>query len=124
MSENVHFKILEMAQLQMLGLNNKEIADKLEVCPKTVSRWKASPMFIEEYEALKAGLYEKLRVRVLQEVLGVLDDFAINRNKGYHYQTQLNAALCFLKTVKIDQLILSPTKSVVQTAGEGACNNP
>ncbi len=116
MSENVTHKILEIAQLQLLGLNNKEIADKLEICERTVYRWKTSPIFIEEYAALKAGVYEKLRMRVLQEVLGVLDDFAINRKKGYRYQTELNTALCFLKTVKIDRLLVSPTKSAVQTA--------
>lgn len=121
MSENVTQKILEMAQLQLLGLNNKEIADKLEICERTVYRWKTSPIFIEEYEALKAGLHEKLRVRVLQAVMQGVDD--MEEYRGACRRDNARQAMEFFKIIKLHQLIAEPQRTGVGVQ-EVDCNNP
>jgi DNA-binding transcriptional regulator LsrR (DeoR family) len=105
MSRKLHAKQRRAAALLASGMQQREIAGRLNMREETLSRWKKIPEFKQEYDRLMDIMAEEMRQQLLS--MGALAMQSVNealRTRDQGGQTAINV----LKLFGIGQL-LRPT---------------
>ena len=111
------------AELLVYGATNKEVADQLDVCEKTIMRWKKRPEFMEELDRQYEVAKNKVDNRIMKFSNQLLQNILDLSRSAKSEKVRLDASIYLLNKIgrlalqfqkwKLKQLLLLKLKKKI-----------
>ena len=108
------------AELLVYGATNKEVADQLDVCEKTIMRWKKRPEFMEELDRQYEVAKNKVDNRIMKFSNQLLQNILDLSRSAKSEKVRLDASIYLLNRLalqfqkwKLKQLLLLKLKKKI-----------
>ena len=111
------------AELLVYGATNKEVADQLDVCEKTIMRWKKRPEFMEELDRQYEVAKNKVDNRIMKFSNQLLQDILDLSRSAKSEKVRLDASIYLLNRLAGAPISKVETKTVITPETEKENNN-
>ena len=107
----------------MYGATNKEVADQLDVCEKTIMRWKKRPEFMEELDRQYEVAKNKVDNRIMKFSNQLLQNILDLSRSAKSEKVRLDASIYLLNRLAGAPISKVETKTVITPETEKENNN-
>ena len=107
----------------MYGATNKEVADQLDVCEKTIMRWKKRPEFMEELDRQYEVAKNKVDNRIMKFSNQLLQNILDLSKSAKSEKVRLDASIYLLNRLAGAPISKVETKTVITPETEKENNN-
>lgn len=111
------------AELLVYGATNKEVADQLDVCEKTIMRWKKRPEFMEELDRQYEVAKNKVDNRIMKFSNQLLQNILDLSKSAKSEKVRLDASIYLLNRLAGAPISKVETKTVITPETEKENNN-
>lgn len=111
------------AELLVYGATNKEVADQLDVCEKTIMRWKKRPEFMEELDRQYEVAKNKVDNRIMKFSNQLLQNILDLSRSAKSEKVRLDASIYLLNRLAGAPISKVETKTVITPETEKENNN-
>jgi hypothetical protein len=111
------------AELLVYGATNKEVAKQLDICEKTVLRWKKRPEFIEELDRQYEVAKNKVDNRIMKFSNQLLQNILDLSQSAKSEKVRLDASIYLLNRLAGAPISKVETKTVITPENEKENNN-
>ena len=111
------------AELLVYGATNKEVADQLDVCEKTIMRWKKRPEFMEELDRQYEVAKNKVDNRIMKFSNQLLQNILDLSRSAKSEKVRLDASIYLLNRLAGAPISKVETKTVITPENEKENNN-
>ena len=111
------------AELLVYGATNKEVADQLDVCEKTIMRWKKRPEFMEELDRQYEVAKNKVDNRIMKFSNQLLQNILDLSKSAKSEKVRLDASIYLLNRLAGAPISTVETKTVITPETEKENNN-
>ena len=111
------------AELLVYGATNKEVADQLDVCEKTIMRWKKRPEFMEELDRQYEVAKNKVDNRIMKSSNQLLQNILDLSRSAKSEKVRLDASIYLLNRLAGAPISKVETKTVITPETEKENNN-
>ena len=111
------------AELLVYGATNKEVADQLDVCEKTIMRWKKRPEFMEELDRQYEVAKNKVDNRIMKFSNQLLQNILDISRSAKSEKVRLDASIYLLNRLAGAPISKVETKTVITPETEKENNN-
>ena len=111
------------AELLVYGATNKEVADQLDVCEKTIMRWKKRPEFMEELDRQYEVAKNKVDNRIMKFSNQLLQNILDLSRSAKSEKVRLDASIYLLNRLAGGPISKVETKTVITPETEKENNN-
>lgn len=111
------------AELLVYGATNREVADQLDVCEKTIMRWKKRPEFIEELDRQYEVAKNKVDNRIMKFSNQLLQNILDLSKSAKSEKVRLDASIYLLNRLAGAPISKVETKTVITPETEKENNN-
>ena len=111
------------AELLVYGSTNKEVADQLDVCEKTIMRWKKRPEFMEELDRQYEVAKNKVDNRIMKFSNQLLQNILDLSRSAKSEKVRLDASIYLLNRLAGAPISKVETKTVITPETEKENNN-
>ena len=111
------------AELLVYGATNKEVADQLDVCEKTIMRWKKRPEFMEELDRQYEVAKNKVDNRIMKFSNQLLQNILDLSRSAKSEKVRLDASIYLLNRLARAPISKVETKTVITPETEKENNN-
>ena len=111
------------AELLVYGANNREVADQLDVCEKTIMRWKKRPEFMEELDRQYEVAKNKVDNRIMKFSNQLLQNILDLSKSAKSEKVRLDASIYLLNRLAGAPISKVQTKTVITPETEKENNN-
>lgn len=111
------------AELLVYGATNKEVADQLDVCEKTIMRWKKRPEFMEELDRQYEVAKNKVDNRIMKFSNQLLQNILDLSSSAKSEKVRLDASIYLLNRLAGAPISKVETKTVITPETEKENNN-
>ncbi len=111
------------AELLVYGATNKEVADQLDVCEKTIMRWKKRPEFMEELDRQYEVAKNKVDNRIMKFSNQLLQNILDLSRSAKSEKVRLDASIYLLNRLAGAPISKGETKTVITPETEKENNN-
>ena len=101
------------AELLVYGATNKEVADQLDVCEKTIMRWKKRPEFMEELDRQYEVAKNKVDNRIMKFSNQLLQNILDLSRSAKSEKVRLDASIYLLNRLAGAPISKVETKTVI-----------
>lgn len=111
------------AELLVYGATNREVADQLDVCEKTIMRWKKRPEFMEELDRQYEVAKNKVDNRIMKFSNQLLQNILDLSKSAKSEKVRLDASIYLLNRLAVAPISKVETKTVITPETEKENNN-
>lgn len=111
------------AELLVYGATNREVADQLDVCEKTIMRWKKRPEFMEELDRQYEVAKNKVDNRIMKFSNQLLQNILALSRSAKSEKVRLDASIYLLNRLAGAPISKVETKTVITPETEKENNN-
>lgn len=111
------------AELLVYGATNREVADQLDVCEKTIMRWKKRPEFMEELDRQYEVAKNKVDNRIMKFSNQLLQNILDLSRSAKSEKVRLDASIYLLNRLAGAPISKVETKTVITPETEKENNN-
>ena len=111
------------AELLVYGATNREVADQLDVCEKTIMRWKKRPEFMEELDRQYEVAKNKVDNRIMKFSNQLLQNILDLSQSAKSEKVRLDASIYLLNRLAGAPISKVETKTVITPETEKENNN-
>ena len=111
------------AELLVYGATNREVADQLDVCEKTIMRWKKRPEFMEELDRQYEVAKNKVDNRIMKFSNQLLQNILDLSRSAKSEKVRLDASIYLLNRLAGAPLSKVETQPVITPETEKENNN-
>ena len=111
------------AELLVYGATNKEVANQLDVCEKTIMRWKKRPEFMEELDRQYEVAKNKVDNRIMKFSNQLLQNILDLSRSAKSEKVRLDASIYLLNRLAGAPISKVETKTVITPETEKENNN-
>ena len=111
------------AELLVYGATNKEVADQLDVCEKTIMRWKKRPEFMEELDRQYEVAKNKVDNRIMKFSNQLLQNILDLSRSAKSEKVRLDASIYLLNRLAGAPISKVENKTVITPETEKENNN-
>lgn len=111
------------AELLVYGATNREVADQLDVCEKTIMRWKKRPEFMEELDRQYEVAKNKVDNRIMKFSNQLLQNILDLSKSAKSEKVRLDASIYLLNRLAGAPISKVETKTVITPETEKENNN-
>ena len=111
------------AELLVYGATNKEVADQLDVCEKTIMRWKKRPEFMAELDRQYEVAKNKVDNRIMKFSNQLLQNILDLSRSAKSEKVRLDASIYLLNRLAGAPISKVETKTVITPETEKENNN-
>lgn len=111
------------AELLVYGATNREVADQLDVCEKTIMRWKKRPEFMEELDRQYEVAKNKVDNRIMKFSNQLLQNILDLSKSAKSEKVRLDASIYLLNRLTGAPISKVETKTVITSETEKENNN-
>lgn len=111
------------AELLVYGATNREVADQLDVCEKTIMRWKKRPEFMEELDRQYEVAKNKVDNRIIKFSNQLLQNILDLSKSAKSEKVRLDASIYLLNRLAGAPISKVETKTVITPETEKENNN-
>ena len=111
------------AELLVYGATNREVADQLDVCEKTIMRWKKRPEFMEELDRQYEVAKNKVDNRIMKVSNQLLQNILDLSRSAKSEKVRLDASIYLLNRLAGAPISKVETKTVITPETEKENNN-
>ena len=111
------------AELLVYGATNREVADQLDVCEKTIMRWEKRPEFMEELDRQYEVAKNKVDNRIMKFSNQLLQNILDLSKSAKSEKVRLDASIYLLNRLAGAPISKVETKTVITPETEKENNN-